>query len=137
MLLKCFLFLFLVISQICYILFLNTNTQNGNMSFWLKRFENPHIDRIKQFRIAEYLGCYLDANLSGKSIAMKSLKKVNAKLHFLFRQNESLNPNLRRLLYNSLIKLHFDYAWVFWYPLVNNKIRKKAQVTQNKCICFC
>ena len=85
------------------------------MSFWLKRFENPHIDRIKQFRIAEYLGCYLDANLSGKSIAMKSLKKVNAKLHFLFRQNESLNQNLRRLLYNSLIKLHFDSAWVFWY----------------------
>ena len=32
--------------------------------------------RIKQFHIAEYLGCYMDANLSGESTAMKSLKKA-------------------------------------------------------------
>ena len=44
--------------------------------------------RIKQYRMAEYLGCCRDANLSGKSIAMKSLRKINTKLQFLYRQNE-------------------------------------------------
>ena len=32
-------------------------------------------NRIKQYRVAEYLDCCLDANLSGKSMAMKSLRK--------------------------------------------------------------
>ena len=37
-------------------------------------------NRIKQFHIIEHLGCYLDANVSGESMAMKSLKKINIKL---------------------------------------------------------
>ena len=92
-------------------------------------------NRIKQFHIVEYLGCYLGANLSKESVAMKSLKKINPKLQLLYRQNEFLNPKLRRLLYNSLIQLHFDYPCVSWYHLVSKKI-KKVQVTQNKCIRF-
>ena len=58
-------------------------------------------NRIKQFQIVEYLGCFLNANLSGESMTMKSLKKIKAKLHFLYRQNECLNPKLCRLLCNS------------------------------------
>ena len=65
-------------------------------------------NRIKQFNIVEYLGCYLDANLSGESMAMKSLKKINAKLQLLYRQNEFRNSKLRRLLCNPLIQPHFD-----------------------------
>ena len=70
-------------------------------------------------------------------MAMKSLKKINAKLQFLYRQNEFLNPKLCRLLCNSLIQPHFEYACVSWYPLISKKIRNKIQVTQNKCIRFC
>ena len=44
-------------------------------------------NRIKQFHIAEYLGCYLDPNLSKESMALKSLKKINAKLLLLYRKN--------------------------------------------------
>ena len=55
-------------------------------------------NRIKQFQIVEYLGCYLDANLCGESMAMKSLKKINEKLQFFYRKNEFLNPKLRSLL---------------------------------------
>ena len=69
-------------------------------------------------------------------MAMKSLRKINTKLQFLYRQNEFLNPKLRRLLCNSLIQPHFDYAFISWYPLINQKMRNKLQVTQNKCICF-
>ena len=45
----------------------------------------------KQFLIEDYLDCSLDASLSGESIAIKSLKKVNvkkinAKLRFLYSE---------------------------------------------------
>ena len=94
-------------------------------------------NRVKQFHIVEYLGFYLDPNLSGESRAMKSLKKINAKFQFLYMQNEFLNPKLRMLLCNSLIQKHFDFACIFCYPLVSKKIRNKIQVIQNKCNRFC
>ena len=62
-------------------------------------------NRIKPFHIVEYLDCCVDANLCKEPMAMKSLKKISAKLHFLHRQNEFLNPKLRGLLRNSLIQL--------------------------------
>ena len=58
---------------------------------------------IKQFRIVNYLSCHLDANLSGESLTMRSLQKINTKLQRLYRQNEFLNPKLLRLLCNSFI----------------------------------
>ena len=67
-------------------------------------------------------------------MAMKYLKKIKAKFQFLYRQNKFLNPKLYRLLCNSLIQPHFDYACVSWYPLVSKKI---VQVTQNTFINFC
>ena len=60
-------------------------------------------NRIKQFHTLEYLGCYLETNLSEESMAIKPNKKINAKLQFLYRQNELLNPKLSRLFCNSLL----------------------------------
>ena len=60
-------------------------------------------NRINQYRMIECLGCCLDANLSGKSMVMKSLRKINIKLQFLHRLDEFLNPKLRRLLCNSSV----------------------------------
>ena len=36
-------------------------------------------NRIKQFHIVESLGCFLDANLSGESMTVKSYEKISAK----------------------------------------------------------
>ena len=94
-------------------------------------------NRIKQYNALEYFGCCLDSNLSRESMAMKSLRKINTKLRFLYRQNEFLNPKLRRLQCNYIIQTHFEYACISWYPLVSQKMRKKIQVTENKCIRFC
>ena len=94
-------------------------------------------NKIKEFDLVKQFGCYLDAKLSGKSMEMKSLKKISAKLQSLCRQNEFLNPKLRRLLCSSLIQPPFIYACVFWYSSVSKKTRTKIQVTENKCICFC
>ena len=43
-------------------------------------------------------------------MANKVMSKVNVRLKFLHQKNKYLIPNLRRLLYNALIQLHFDYA---------------------------
>ena len=94
-------------------------------------------NRIKQYRLVEFLGCSLDANLNRESMVMKSLRKINTKLQFLYRQNRFLNPKLRRWLCNFLIQPHLSCACISWYPLVNQKIKNKSQVTQNKCIRFC
>ena len=79
--------------------------------------------------MVEYLGCCLDANLNGESMAIKSLRKINTKLQFLYRQNEFLYLKLHRLLCNALDQPHFAYACISWYPLINQKMRNKLQVT--------
>ena len=70
-------------------------------------------------------------------MALKTIKKINQKLKFLYRKNQFLTPELRRLLCNAIIQPHFDYACSAWYPNLTQKLKKKLQVMQNKCICFC
>ena len=84
-----------------------------------------------------YLGCLLDEALSGESMALKIINKINSKLRFLYRKNRFLSPPLRRLLCNSLIQPHFDYACSAWYPNLNKRLKSKLQILQNKCIRFC
>ena len=59
---------------------------------------------IKQYEKVKYLGCILDQNRSGESMALNVIDKVNSRLKFLHRQNRFLTPPLRRLLCNSLIQ---------------------------------
>ena len=75
--------------------------------------------------MVEYLGCCLEANLSGESIAMKSLRKIITKLQFLYSENEFLNRKLHSLLCNTLIQPHFDYTCISWYPLISQKMINK------------
>ena len=52
-------------------------------------------NRIKQYCMVEYLGCCLDANLNGESMAMKSIRKINTKLHFLYKLTELYRLKIR------------------------------------------
>ena len=92
---------------------------------------------IKQHKTVEYLGCQLDSKLSGEAMASKVLKKINAKLKFLYRQSRYLTPAYRRLLCNALIQPHFDYGCSSWFPLLKKNLKLKLQKAQNKCIRFC
>ena len=92
---------------------------------------------IKQHETVQYLGCQLDSKLSGEAMASKVLKKINAKLKFLYRQSKYLTPVYRRLLCNALIQPHFDYECSSWFPLLKKNLKLKLQKAQNKCICFC
>lgn len=91
---------------------------------------------IKQHSSVTYLGCILDETLSGESMALNVLSKINSRLKFLYRKNRYLTLPLRRLLCNALIQPHFDYACSAWYPNLSKNLKKKLQVTQNKCIRF-
>ena len=92
---------------------------------------------IKQHSKVNYLGCILDETLSGESMGLHVLKKLNSKLKFLYRKSKFLSPFLRRLLCNALIQPHFDYACTAWFPNLNQSLKKKLQTNQNKCIRFC
>ena len=43
--------------------------------------------KIKQYTKVTYLGCILDESLSGESMALHVLNKINSRLRFLYRQN--------------------------------------------------
>ena len=84
-----------------------------------------------------YPGCLLDETLSGESMALKIINKINSRLRFLYRKSRFLSPPLCRLLCNSLIQPHFYYACSAWYPNLNKRLKSKLQILQNKCIWFC
>ena len=90
---------------------------------------------LKQFSSVEYLGCLLDSVLSGEDMAIKVLTKVNGRLRFLYRQGKYLNKRLRRMLCNTIIQPHFDYASSAWYPNLSKGLKKKLRIAQNKCVC--
>ena len=92
---------------------------------------------IKQHSKVTYLGCIIDETLSGESMALNVINKISSKIKFLYRKNRFLTPGLRRLLCNSLIQPHFDYACSSWYPFLTQNLKNKIQVMQNKCIRFC
>ena len=93
--------------------------------------------QIKQHSKVTYLGCILDETMSGESMALKVINKINSRLKFLHRKNKFLTPALRRLLCNALVQPHFDYASSAWYPNLTQKMKNKIQITQNKCIWYC
>ena len=90
--------------------------------------------QIKQHSKVTYLGCILDETMSGESMALKVINKINSRLKFLDRKNKFLTPAPRRLLCNALIQPHFGYASSAWYPNLTQKMKNKIQITQNKCI---
>ena len=55
--------------------------------------------KIKQYSKVTYLGCIFDETLSGESMAIHVINKINARLRFLYRQNRFLNFPLHRLLF--------------------------------------
>ena len=78
---------------------------------------------IKQHAKLKYLGCVLDESLSGESVALNEIDKINLRLKLPLRQNRFLTPPLRRLLCNALIQPLFDYLCTAWLPNLSKKLR--------------
>ena len=92
---------------------------------------------IKQHSVVEYLGCLLDENMSGEAMAKMILKKVSSKMKFLYRQSRFLSYPLKRMLCNTLIQPHYDFACCSWYPNLSVSLKTKLQTAQNSCIRYC
>ena len=71
-----------------------------------------------------YLCLNIDRNLSGETIVNKILKKVNARLKFLFRHSDCLSKQSRKTLSSALILCHFDYCCTAWYSGLNKSFKK-------------
>ena len=74
--------------------------------------------------------------MSGEAMALNAINKIKNKLKFLHRKNSFLTAALRRLLFNALIRPHYDYACSVWYPNLTKKIKHRIKTTQRKCFRF-
>ena len=63
--------------------------------------------KIKQYSEVTYLGCILDETLSGESMAIHVINKINSRLRFLYRQNR----------YDLLVFPYADYYATQWFNL--------------------
>ena len=79
-----------------------------------------------------YLGCVLDKTMFEELMAFKVIYKINRRLKFLYRKNSFLMPGLQRMLCNTLIQPHFDYACSMWYFNLNLKFKKTLQIPEEK-----
>jgi hypothetical protein len=82
----------------------------------------------------KYLGVDLDQSLNGEITGNKILKKVHARLAFLYRKSKCLNIYTKKLLVSALIQCHYDYACSTWYSGLSAKTTHRLQTAQNKII---
>ena len=92
--------------------------------------------QIKQHSKVTYLGCILDETMSGESMALKVINKINSRLKFLHGKNKFLTPALRRLLCNGNVLIHVDYASPTWYPKLTPEMKRKAKIKSRKINTF-
>ena len=58
-------------------------------------------------------------------MSSKVLKKINAKLKFLYHESRYLTPAYRRQLCNVLVQPHCDYRCSSWFPHLKKNLKLK------------
>ena len=91
---------------------------------------------IQSTKAVKYLGATIDQNLSFDSMASSVIHKSNSRLKFLYRKSKFLTGHTKRLLVNSLIQCHFDYASSAWFLGLSQQLKGKLQVAQNRLVRF-
>ena len=64
--------------------------------------------QIKQHSKVRYLECMIEETMSGETMTLSFINKVNNKLKYLYGKKRFLTSTLRRLLCNALVQPHFD-----------------------------
>ena len=59
--------------------------------------------KIKQYEHVNYLGCMLNESMSGETMVLRVIEKINSRLKFLYRKNRFLDVPLGRLPCNALM----------------------------------
>lgn len=95
---------------------------------------NDHV--IKSQTSIKYLGLDIDQQLSGEITVNSIIKKVNARLKFMYRKANCLSLETRKILTTALIQCHFDYSCSSWYAGISQTLKNKLQIAQNKTVRF-
>ena len=86
--------------------------------------------KTKQHSKVTYLGCILDNDIPGESMATKVLSLVNGRLKFLYRKQNFLTYPSRRLLCNALMQPFYDYGCTACYPPQTKNCRKTPNMSE-------
>ena len=76
---------------------------------------------IKHYSRVACLGC-LRHEISGKSISLKTISKVNLKLKFIYRKSKFLTLKFRRSFLKAL-QSYCDYDFSAWYANLTQKLK--------------
>ena len=74
--------------------------------------------------------------MSGETMALSVINKINIELKFLYLKNSFLTPILTRLLCDSLIQPHFDYTCSAWYPNLTKKLKNESRLLRTNTYAF-
>ena len=106
----------------------------------LRKIENYSItcygQTIQATPTVKYLGLEIDQFLNGEQVALDIIKKVNARLKFLYRQANYFDTKTKKTLCSALCLCLFDYSISSWYGAISKHLCKKLQIAQNKVIRF-
>ena len=91
---------------------------------------------VGRVNTVKYLGYILDPNLGGNEQATGCIKRVAARLAFLYRNASVLDTLTRRTLCNPLIQPHIDYCITTWYNNILECHRKRLDALQRKMVRF-
>jgi hypothetical protein len=83
---------------------------------------------VKRVKCVKYLGVFLNDTLSDAEQASQVLRKVYARLVFLYRYIGVLNQKTRTTLCTALIQPHLDYCAVSWYSSIGASLKKKVDI---------
>ena len=93
-------------------------------------------NEVKRVSEVRYLGVMLDENFNGKVQAVSVIKKVAARLGFLWRSAALLDFSSPRVLCMALVQPCLDYCIVCWYIGLSSKLMGKLDVLLRKMVRF-
>ena len=91
-------------------------------------------ENIKAKSNVKYLGATFDQDMSCSTMGTSVVKKVNAKIKFMYRKASFFGTRERKLLCSAIIQSNFDYACNAWYRGLNKAVKLRLQTAQNKVI---
>ncbi len=91
---------------------------------------------IKYVSKVKYLGIKIDKTLSGERTLNTIVKKCTSRIKFLYRYAGCLPKAVKKILCQSLVQCHLDYAVSSWHAALTKKAKRKLQILQNKIVRF-
>ncbi len=90
--------------------------------------------KLESKTCVKYLGAQIDQDMSGKTMGLYTIGKINNGLKFLYRKSNFLDYEQRKLLCNALLQPRFDYGCNAFYRGLEKSLKHKLQTAQNKII---